>query len=234
MIYVIGDSHVSMFRGDSLISPTGDEWYPSPARDDVRICHLGPVTIRSLDGTDPGPGKINYLEKIKQKLAGPENSPNATFVFMFGEIDIRCRILRNLSVTLGEDPNRGLREPTARTEILARDLCSWLFPMFEQKIKGHWFYVIPFASPIERTGLESGDYQVAGPARERRLMANRLSTAIMHYGARLAPHLVRLDGLLTSSGLGAFLPDQIHLAGTKPMEYILEKIALRSEVYLKM
>ena len=90
-IHCIGDSHVSFFSGTDWLMPQWPE--PSGTRDRLpffRTYRVGPVLAWSL-GRDGA--AMQGREKVEEvlRMAVP---PGAPVLFLFGEIDCRCHLLR--------------------------------------------------------------------------------------------------------------------------------------------
>lgn len=75
-IYCIGDSHSSMFSGKNGLLPT-NQWIENK---EFNIFHAGPITA------------FNCSKKDNVKVAYQSVPTNEHILFLFGEIDMRCRV----------------------------------------------------------------------------------------------------------------------------------------------
>ncbi len=89
MIYILGDSHVSVFLGEDKLLPTyneGDDWIKG-AHPRTRLTRIGPYTAYNL---------INHPEVMKNIL---ERVPvGSNLILSFGEIDCRNHILKHKNI----------------------------------------------------------------------------------------------------------------------------------------
>lgn len=217
MIYAIGDSHVSLFRGDGLIQFTGTRWQPTEL-ENVAICHLGPVTIRSL-AHDPPPGKIDYISLMAEKIRWLKESDD--LILVFGEIDFRCRLFRNLPVKTNS--NASEEEIRFRKILLRIDFLISLIRISSATL-AKIFYLFPWPSLREYPDTDFGEYRTSGPKEERIAATHEFGEKILNYpNIRFTERFLSLRNFLEKNP-GAYLPDQTHLGGTGPREEIFRQI----------
>lgn len=115
MIYVIGDSHVSVFSGAKKIVPFYDprlnRWDETPY---FTTCRIGPIIAYNVFN------KINMFQSILDRL----NKTNDIILFNYGEIDCRVHLPKRAS-DRGEDINFTIQDCVNRYADLLNRLSEW-------------------------------------------------------------------------------------------------------------
>lgn len=156
-VFVVGDSHVSLFSGLEIIQPI----WPSPGLDilpALRTFHLGPVLAYSLDRYGSASLGREKLEAVLTFLP-----PRARMLLSFGEIDCRAHLLKG--------------KPSQK-ELSARlDSCHANFMQSATRLNRAGFRVSIY-NVVPSTPSESwsdAQYPVHGTCRERNEVTRRLN-----------------------------------------------------------
>ena len=211
-IHCIGDSHVSFFSGTDRLTPQWPE--PSGTGDRLpffRTYRVGPALAWSLgrDGT-----RMRGREKVEEVLrkAVP---PGAPVLFLFGEIDCRCHLLRQA-------------ETQGQTKAaLAAECADAYFDAVLELAGTHplLFCSLPASTQKSLEG-EGEEFPTVGTCLERnaviRAFHARLSGRCAEKGIALVDFF---DSLVDAEGLTlpGYFRDEIHLS-QRAMPFALEAL----------
>lgn len=208
-IYIVGDSHVSVFSGRDVLLP---KW-PTVSRSllpDLQPIHLGPITAHNWNSESSSSGGRKLFSEFVSTLADQDSH----ILLSAGEIDCRAHLLKKAAEDqrlVSDGVNATIRR----------------YMEFLERLRGQGFRISVLSPPATSfREIRNPDFPFHGSERERnaitRLFTERLRAACEKKGFAF---LDQFSFTVDSSGLSrrSFYWDGVHL-GTAALPRLVSEM----------